>query len=86
VKVGSRDWGFIVLSLRARASYEAPYIIMRVVDFLREVKVELEKVVWPSRAQTIRLTMIVIIVTLLVGFFIGGLDYLLTELTKLVLR
>lgn len=59
---------------------------MNPIDFLREVKVELEKVVWPSRAQTIRLTMIVIIVTILVGFFIGGIDYLLTELTKLILK
>jgi preprotein translocase subunit SecE len=55
------------------------------IDYLREVRVELEKVVWPSRYQTIKLTIIVIIVTLLVGFFLGGIDYLLTNLTSWLL-
>lgn len=59
---------------------------MKALDFLREVKVELEKVVWPTKAQTIRLTVMVIIVTLIVGFFIGGIDYLLAELTRLIIK
>ncbi len=56
------------------------------VDFMREVKVELTKVVWPTKAQTIRLTVMVIIVTLVVGFFLGGIDFLLTELTRILLQ
>lgn len=59
---------------------------MKVFDFLREVKVELEKVVWPSRQQTIQLTVMVILVTLIVGFFIGAIDYLLTQLTQLIIK
>lgn len=55
-------------------------------DFLKQVKVELDKVVWPSKAQTIQLTVMVIMVTIVVGFFIGSLDFLLTELTRLILR
>lgn len=58
---------------------------MKVIDFFKEVKVELEKVVWPSKEQTIRLTLMVIMITMIVGFFIGGIDYILTELTKLIL-
>lgn len=58
---------------------------MKVFDFLREVRVELSKVVWPSRQQTIKLTTIVIIVTIAVGFFIGGVDFLLQRLTSLLL-
>lgn len=57
-----------------------------IVDFLREVKVELARVVWPDRNTTIRLTVIVIIVTLAVGFFIGGVDYLLTKLLEIVVN
>ncbi len=59
---------------------------MIVIDFLKQVRVELEKVVWPTRTQTIQLTMIVITITILVGFFIGGVDYLLTEATRLLLK
>lgn len=58
----------------------------KALDFLVEVKVELSKVVWPTPNQTIRLTVIVILVTLIVGFFIGGVDFLLTKFMELVLR
>lgn len=57
-----------------------------VLDFISEVKVELSKVVWPSPNQTIRLTVIVIIVTVIVGFFVGGLDYLLTKSLEVLLK
>lgn len=59
--------------------------MLKPIDFLREVRVELEKVVWPSRYQTIRLTIMVIVVTIVVGFFLGGFDYLLTQLTQMLL-
>ncbi len=55
-------------------------------DFLREVRVELSKVVWPTKETTIRLTFLVILITVIVGFFIGGIDYLLTKATELLLR
>ncbi|MBI3486086.1 preprotein translocase subunit SecE [Candidatus Daviesbacteria bacterium] len=61
-------------------------MFMKPLDFLRTVKVELDKVVWPTRDQTIKLTTIVILVTLIVGFFIGGIDLLLTKLTELLLN
>jgi preprotein translocase subunit SecE len=59
---------------------------MRALDFFKEVKVELEKVVWPTKSQTIQLTMLVIGITIVVGFFIGGIDYGLTYLTALTIR
>lgn len=54
--------------------------------FLIETKDELQKVVWPSRAEVIRLTVIVIFVSLIVGLYIGGIDYALTKLTELVIK
>jgi len=53
---------------------------MRVLDFFNEVRVELSKVVWPTRAQTIKLTVIVVIVTIVVGFFLFGIDFILQRL------
>lgn len=55
-----------------------PTVIAKPLDFLREVRVELQKVVWPDRAQTIKLTLIVILVTIFVGLFILSIDYLFT--------
>lgn len=58
----------------------------KIIDFFNEVKVELTKVVWPRPDTTIRLTVVVILVTITVGFFIGAVDYLLTILLGLVLN
>ena len=55
---------------------------MKAIDFLKEVKVELEKVVWPTPQQTFKLTIIVIVVTIVVGFFLGVVDYGLTTLLQ----
>ena len=57
----------------------------KVLDFLNSFKVELTKVVWPTRQQTIKLTLIVIIVTVSVGFFVGGVDALFTKGLELLL-
>ena len=59
---------------------------MKALDFLREVQVELTKVVWPTRDQTIRLTFIVIFITVLVAFFVGGIDYILTNISSYLYR
>jgi preprotein translocase subunit SecE len=56
------------------------------VTFLKEVRDELKKVVWPTRDEVIRLTAVVIIVSLIVGFFLGGLDYIFTKLMALIIR
>ena len=56
------------------------------VVFLREVRDELQKVVWPTRDEVIRLTGVVILVSLIVGIFLGGIDYILTNLLSLVIK
>jgi preprotein translocase subunit SecE len=53
--------------------------------FFKEVRTELGKVVWPSRKETIRLTAVVIGVSLAIGCFIGALDLIFTKLTELML-
>ena len=40
---------------------------------------ELKKVTWPTREQTIRLTVIVIGISLIIGVYIGIIDVLLTK-------
>ncbi len=54
--------------------------------FLKEVREELGKVTWPSREQTIRYTILVVIVAVAVGLFLGGLDYILTAFTAFLLK
>jgi preprotein translocase subunit SecE len=42
--------------------------------FLKEVRIELKKVTWPTRQETIRYTVTVIIVSIAVAIFLGALD------------
>lgn len=60
-------------------------IMNKIFDFLGSVRVELEKVTWPKPELTLRLTVIVILVTVVVGFFLGGIDFLLTKLLEMIL-
>jgi len=46
----------------------------KLVAFLNDVKIELARVSWPSRKQTIQYTLVVIVMSLLVAAFLGALD------------
>jgi len=56
------------------------------ITFLREVKDELKKVVWPSRQEVIRLTLVVIVVSLIVGLFLGGLDLFFVKIIETIVK
>lgn len=60
--------------------------ISKSVQFLREVKVELKKVTWPSRKQTIGSTVVVLILVTIIAFFLGAVDIGLSSLVKVVLQ
>lgn len=56
------------------------------VIFLKEVIDELKKVVWPTRSEVIRLTAVVMLVSLIVGIYLGAIDYILTKILALVVK
>lgn len=58
---------------------------MKPVSFLKEVKQELDRVVWPTKTEVLELTILVIVVSVLVGAYVGGLDLLFTSLMDRIL-
>ena len=54
--------------------------------FFGEVKAELKKVTWPSKAEVYSTTIVVILTTVFFGFYLFGLDFILTRIEFLVLR
>ncbi|MCH2503677.1 MAG: preprotein translocase subunit SecE [Dehalococcoidia bacterium] len=57
------------------------------VTFLQETYSELRKSVWPSREETARLTLVVIVLAIAAGFFLGGLDRVFAELfSRIIFR
>ncbi|MGB8706689.1 MAG: preprotein translocase subunit SecE [Dehalococcoidia bacterium] len=53
--------------------------------FIGDIIGELRKVTWPSRRDTIRLTIMVIIVCFAVGLFLGAIDFGFAQLVAKVL-
>lgn len=60
-------------------------IVQKSVQFLREVKIELKKVTWPSRKQTMGSTAVVIVLVIVISLFLGLVDLSLSSLIRAVL-
>lgn len=58
----------------------------RALQFLKEVKIELKKVTWPSRKQTVGSTAVVIILVMIISLFLGVVDIGLSSLVRVVLQ
>ena len=56
------------------------------VIFLKEVQEELKKVVWPTRDEVVRLTFVVMLISVIVGLFLGGIDFILVKITQVLIR
>lgn len=58
----------------------------KIIQFLKEVRQELEKVRWPTRLEAVKLTLIVVGVSVVLGIYIGGLDFTLTKIIESLIK
>lgn len=70
---------------KAMAEAKSENVFTRAMEFFREVKVELNKVTWPTRKQTTGTTIVVILFVFVVAAFLGLFDYGLSKLVQVVL-
>jgi preprotein translocase subunit SecE len=61
-------------------------VLTRANEFIREVLAEFRKVTWPSRQELINSTVVVIAVTVVLAFFLGGVDVALARIVERILR
>jgi preprotein translocase subunit SecE len=57
----------------------------RLVNYLSDVKIELSKVVWPKRETVFKMTLTVIIVSAIVGAYLGFLDFAFTKMLEFII-
>jgi len=57
----------------------------KILDFLKDVRIELKRVTWPTKQQTTKLTFIVIIITLALAAFLGLLDFIFVQILERLL-
>jgi preprotein translocase subunit SecE len=50
--------------------------------FVQSSRIELRKVVWPTRQETVQVTIVVFVMIIVLGFFFWGVDSLLGFVTK----
>ena len=72
--------------LKAVGGKKKQNVVDKSLQFLREVKVELKKVTWPSRKQTIGSTVVVLILTMIISLFLGVVDMGLSGLIRVILN
>jgi len=58
----------------------------KVIQFLKDVRIELTKVTWPNREELIGSTIIVIVLSIIMSIYIGFLDYLLSSIFGRIIR
>lgn len=56
-----------------------------VLSYFSEIRNELSRVTWPKRDEVIKLTLMVFLVSAIVGFYVGGLDYIFTNILRVIL-
>jgi preprotein translocase subunit SecE len=60
-------------------------VVGRLREFAQEVLVEFRKVTWPSRQELVNSTVVVIVVTVVLSLFLGGVDIVLARAVEWVL-
>ena len=53
--------------------------------FFQEIKVEIKKISWPNRKETVASTVVVIIIVLIISFYLGLVDAILTRAVNVIL-
>jgi preprotein translocase subunit SecE len=55
-------------------------------QFFREVKVELQKVTFPTRQETVSSTLVVLVLTVIMAVYLGFSDWALARIVQLLLK
>jgi len=51
----------------------------KITEYLKETRTELKHVIWPTRRQTIFYTLIVIVLSVLIAYYLGIFDYIFSK-------
>ncbi|HAP73956.1 TPA: preprotein translocase subunit SecE [Candidatus Campbellbacteria bacterium] len=56
--------------------------MMKLIDYLKDTRGEMKHVSWPTKSQAVWYTIIVIVISLFVAFFLGFFDYIFSLLIE----
>ena len=79
-----RVLGVVFAAVVAIAISATTLLGQNLIGFGREARMEVRKVVWPSRQETVQTTFMVIVAVILIGIFLWLIDMLLAEAIQLL--
>ena len=60
--------------------------LKKMTRYFRDLRSEFKKIVWPTKSQVINNTIVVLVMVVVLGIFVAGLDSLLTLVVGLILN
>ena len=79
-----RVLGVVFAAVVAIAISSTTVLGQNLIGFGREARMEVRKVVWPSRQETVQTTFMVIVAVIIIGIFLWLIDMLLAEAIQLL--
>lgn len=57
----------------------------KITEYFKETKTELKHVIWPTKSQTIYYTLLVIVLSVVIAYYLGIFDFIFSQvLQKLI--
>ena len=72
--------------VRAPQFFRAPRILATSVQFLKDVRAEMNRVAWPDRKTVIASSLVVVFVLFVTSMYLTAWDYVWAELFKTILK
>ena len=76
--------------MRAETTSEKPEVktgpLQNISDYIRDVRVEMSKVTWPTRDELRESTVVVLVMVLIMTVFIGIVDWILSRAFEALVR
>lgn len=57
----------------------------KITEYFKETKTELKHVIWPSKKQTTYFTLIVIILSVVISYYLGIFDYIFSQILQKII-
>ncbi len=61
-------------------------VLTRIRDYVTSVRTEIGRVSWPSRKEVVSLTVLIILLAIVLGIYLGLADLIVTQILRFLLR
>lgn len=79
-----RVLGVVFASMVAIAISSTTTMGQNLIGFGREARMEVRKVVWPTRQETVQTTFMVLVAVIIIGIFLWLIDMVLAEIIQMI--